>query len=75
MDKTKYLEPKFGEHLEPLAKHIKENCDSDTHSTITSSISVFKNLPGASGSKGDLASLLSITGQPNSAALKPNGDL
>jgi hypothetical protein len=61
MDKTKSLEPKFGDIIEPLARHIKDHCDSDQTSTITSNISVFKNNTG--GSKGDLASLLAITGQ------------
>ena len=69
MDRTKYLEPKFGEHLEPLAKHIKDNCDSDAHSTITSNISVFKNNAGV---KGDSASLLAITGQQSSVATRPS---
>ena len=60
LDKTKYLEPKFGAVLEPLAKHIKENCDSDQNSTLTSNISLFKNNP--SMVKGDLSSLLAVTG-------------
>lgn len=43
MDRTKYLEPKFSESLEPLSKFIKDKCDSETMSTMTSQFSMFKN--------------------------------
>lgn len=33
MDKQKFLAPKFSESLEPLANHIKFNCDSESYST------------------------------------------
>ena len=51
MDKHRLSGTKFSESLEPLSTHIKFNCDSETNSTITSNISVFKT-------SGDINSLL-----------------
>ena len=42
MDQQRKSSPKFSESLEPLSNHIKFNCESDTASTISSNISLFK---------------------------------
>ena len=43
MDKTKYLQPHFGETMNPLGSYIKSNFDTESMSTITSKFSMFKN--------------------------------
>eukprot|EP00347_Sterkiella_histriomuscorum_P022805 403337088 len=41
MDKTKYLEPKFSETLEPFSSFLKKHLEMDNNSTITSNLSHF----------------------------------
>lgn len=69
MDRTKYLEPKFSDSLEPLSKFIKDKCDSETMSTMTSQFSMFKN---SAGGTSELTSLIALAGNPNSSVMVNN---